>query len=61
MGFQILNLKKEHLLGLNGLPFPETGHKDPFDRMLLSQAKAEKFRLLTEDEGILAYKEKCLL
>ncbi len=61
LGFQMLNLKKEHLLGLKNLSFPENGHKDPFDRLLLSQAKTEKYGFLTEDENLLEYKEKCIL
>ena len=61
LGFQMLNLKKEHLLGLKNLSFPENGHKDPFDRLLLSQAKTEKYGFLTEDENLIEYKEKCIL
>lgn len=60
-GFQILNLKKEHLFEVEKLPFPEGGHKDPFDRLLLSQAKTERYGFLTEDENLLEYKEKCIL
>ena len=61
LGFQILNLKKEHLLGLKSLSYPENGHKDPFDRLLLSQAKTEKYGFLTEDENLRQYREKCIL
>lgn len=61
LGFQMLNLKKEHLLGLKNLSFPENGHKDPFDRLLLSQAKTERYGFLTEDENLLEYMEKCIL
>lgn len=30
-------------------------HKDPFDRLLISQAKSENFYFLTVDEKILEY------
>ena len=30
-------------------------HSDPFDRMLIAQAKAERLTLITRDRHILAY------
>lgn len=30
-------------------------HKDPFDRMLIAQARTEKMRLLTHDDDVIGY------
>ncbi len=59
MGFVPLPLKKEHILRLRSLS--EWEHRDPFDRMLVAQAEAEKFQFLTEDKKILDYKSPCVL
>ncbi|MDR2837008.1 MAG: type II toxin-antitoxin system VapC family toxin [Azonexus sp.] len=45
-GFPLLPIKPEHLLILGDLPFL---HRDPFDRLLLAQAKAEKMIVVTSD------------
>lgn len=39
--------------------FPE--HKDPFDRMLISQAKAENMILITHDSKMSEYDEECIM
>ena len=36
-------------------------HKDPFDKMLISQAKTEGMFLLTHDELISNYLEECII
>ena len=36
-------------------------HKDPFDRMLIAQAKYENMRFLTHDSKLPAYNEPCIL
>ena len=36
-------------------------HKDPFDKLLLAQAKSEDFFLLTHDKKLLCYDEDCLI
>lgn len=51
-GFDILNVSLEHVLHLNNLPFY---HNDPFDRMLISQAKAENLIFITHDKQIWKY------
>ena len=51
MGFVPLPLKKEHILRLRSLS--EWEHRNPFDRMLVAQAEAEKIHFLTEDKKIL--------
>lgn len=45
-GFPLLPIRSEHLLALSELPLL---HRDPFDRMLLAQAKAEGFSVVTTD------------
>lgn len=51
-GMAILPLIARHVYGLIGLqPF----HKDPFDRMLVAQAKEEKLQLITSDEMLKKY------
>ncbi len=45
-GFPLLPIKPEHLLTLSELPLL---HRDPFDRLLLAQAKAEAAVLVTTD------------
>lgn len=42
----------EHVLGIMRLP---NLHKDPFDRLLIAQARAENLVLLTMDAQVLAY------
>lgn len=47
-----LPLTHAHALGVSRLP---THHSDPFDRMLLSQAVAEKLTLITADVAMRRY------
>lgn len=47
-----LNLEPKHIKQLESLPLI---HHDPFDRLLISQAKAEQMILLTIDEKIMQY------
>ena len=35
-------------------------HKDPFDRMLICQAKAEGMTFITHDSKLSAYHEDCI-
>ena len=54
-GFTWLNIELRHISALEKLPLI---HNDPFDRLLIAQAQAEGFKLLTTDEKILQYKFK---
>lgn len=56
-GFEVLNISFEHVLSLNKLPLY---HQDPFDRMLVAQAKAEKLKLITDDTKIKKYSVKTI-
>lgn len=57
-GFDALPLRPEHTEGINDLPWH---HRDPFDRMLVAQARTESIRLLTVDEQLGAYGEFVLV
>lgn len=57
-----LPITKEHTLMLSTLHRPENAppHNDPFDRMLIAQAKAESMILLTHDSLLKGYGETCV-
>lgn len=50
--FRILSIELPHVLHLKQLP---DYHRDPFDRILISQALSEKFTLITGDAKIWQY------
>lgn len=52
-GFYILPIKPPHLITLLGLPYH---HKDPFDRLIISQAITENTPIVSSDENFDAYK-----
>ncbi len=47
-----LPIEKQHCTELTNLPFH---HRDPFDRMLIAQAKVESMTLLSRDRQLSAY------
>jgi PIN domain nuclease of toxin-antitoxin system len=53
-GYEILPIAPRHLEHLAALPLR---HRDPFDRLLVSQAAVDRLVLLTADPEILAYPE----
>lgn len=52
LGFIILPISFRHLSHLHNLEFH---HRDPFDRLLISQAQVENFRLITSDPEFKKY------
>lgn len=50
--YQLLPINERHILNLQNL---EYFHKDPFDRIIISQAMIEDLTLLTVDEDIVKY------
>ena len=50
--FDLLPVTPPHFLELVNLP---SHHRDPFDRMLIAQARIDDLTLLTRDEKILRY------
>lgn len=55
-GFTWLPIENEHILALAQLPFFDD-HRDPFDRLLVAQAKSEPLTLLTVDGKLARYGE----
>lgn len=51
-GFLVLSIEVSHALEVEKLP---DYHNDPFDRILIAQAKVEKLTLITSDEKIWRY------
>lgn len=56
-GFYILDFKFNHISELKKL---EPHHKDPFDRILIAQAIAKNFTIITKDEFIKSYDVKTI-
>ncbi len=56
-GFQILPVELSHALYLENLPLH---HKDPFDRLLISQAIVENMTLVTADAEFTKYQVNLL-
>lgn len=52
MAARVLHIRASHITALAALP---QLHKDPFDRILIAQAKAEGLALVTSDGAIGAY------
>ena len=51
-GYEILDIKVEHINKLNDLPLIR---RDPFDRLLLAQSICENIALITNDVQIIKY------
>lgn len=49
---RVLNIRATHITALAALP---ALHKDPFDRILIAQAKAEGLALVTNDASVRGY------
>ena len=58
--FNILPIKAKHILNIHNLKLKNDNarHKDPFDRLLLSQSICENFSLYTKDAALLNYNVK---
>jgi PIN domain nuclease of toxin-antitoxin system len=54
-GLEMLPVNLEHVLALESLP---PHHKDPFDRLLVSQAITEKWHLVSHDPEVAKYPVK---
>ena len=55
--FRILNIEPRHVAPLTGLPFH---HRDPFDRLIISQAIVEEIPVVTVDAAFDQYPVKRL-
>ena len=56
-GFELLDFSAEDASALKTMPFH---HKDPFDRMLISQALNRKYHLMSSDGKFGAYECKLI-
>ena len=55
-GFEWLDIKNAHLITVTALPLFDD-HKDPFDRLLVAQARSEPLLFLTSDQRLARYGE----
>lgn len=63
LGIQSLVITQSHVKMLETLKRPGTApdHNDPFDKILIAQAKTENLIFLTHDSLIPYYQETCIL
>lgn len=62
-GLESLPLANRHVEALETLTRPKElpSHNDPFDRIMLAQAKADNLIFITHDTRIAEYNEPCVL
>ena len=62
-GYFSVEMRDKHVFALETLTREENAppHRDPFDRMLIAQAKAENLSLITHDALLPYYREKCII
>ncbi len=63
MGYRMLPITDNHVKALETLTYhnQEKAHNDPFDRIMIAQAKAENLRFVTHDSKISFYEEACVM
>jgi PIN domain nuclease of toxin-antitoxin system len=61
-GFKQLSIRSNHILNIKSLKRNSDSpkHNDPFDRLLISQAKTDGFIFLTHDSLLPYYNESCI-
>lgn len=52
LDIEFLSIRENHLVTLRDLPFH---HRDPFDRLIISQSKAETITLMSKDSIFKSY------
>lgn len=62
-GFLPVEVRDKHVFALETITRKEGAppHHDPFDRMLIAQAKAENLFFMTHDSLLPYYEEKCII
>ena len=62
-GFLSIEMRDKHVIALETITRSEEAppHHDPFDRMLIAQAKAENMSFVTHDSLLPYYEEKCII
>ena len=63
MGYQMLPITDRHVGALETLVFhgEYRVHNDPFDRIMIAQAKADGMKFVTHDSKIPFYNEPCVI
>lgn len=63
MGYQMVPIIDKHVKALEMLVFhnPNETHNDPFDRIMIAQAKADGLKFVTHDSKIPFYEEDCVI
>lgn len=63
MGYQMLPITDKHVGALETLVFHggHQVHNDPFDRIMIAQAKADGMKFVTHDSKIPFYNESCVI
>ncbi|MCM1179731.1 MAG: type II toxin-antitoxin system VapC family toxin [Clostridium sp.] len=63
MGYQMLPITDRHIAALETLVFHNEHqvHNDPFDRIMIAQAKADNMKFITHDSKIPFYNESCVI
>lgn len=60
-GYHMVDVVPPHVFALGSLINEgDAGHKDPFDRMLVAQAKSENMLLATHNKRLIGYNEPCV-
>lgn len=57
-GNRLLSIAPDHAVAIESLP---SHHQDPFDRILIAQARVEPMRLITHDAVLAQYGEAIVL
>ncbi len=62
-GFELIQIRDVHIFKLKTLKHEENApkHNDPFDRIMLAQAKEENYKFITHDSLISFYNEPCVI
>ncbi len=62
-GFAPVDMRDKHVFALETIRRAEGAppHRDPFDRMLIAQAKAENMSFITHDMLLSYYEEQCII
>lgn len=54
-GLELLPISMAHASGVSKLGFPRRDHRDPFDRLIVSQCQVENLPLVSIDDKLDAY------
>lgn len=63
MGYRMLPINDNHVKALETLVYHNQSqiHNDPFDRIMVAQAKADGLKFITHDSKISFYEEDCVM